>query len=75
MEVGEKAGDESDTERGIPEGEEEENIQGQTEGQQVDPCGSSNAPSGLSCTTALLVAKQCHYNSQYSVSIKWCFLP
>ncbi len=46
------------TEREIPEGEEheeegeeEENIQGQREeqpeGQKVDPCGSSTAPSGL----------------------------
>ncbi len=61
MEVGERACDESegsDTEREIPEGEEheeegeeEENIQGQREeqpeGQKVDPCGSSTAPSGL----------------------------
>ncbi len=55
VEVGERACDESegsDTEREIPEGEEhEENIQGQREeqpeGQKVDPCGSSTAPSGL----------------------------
>ena len=56
MEVGEKAGDESegtDTERDIPEGEEEENIQGQKEeqpeGQQVDSCGSSDAPFAQVC--------------------------
>ena len=66
MEVGEKAGDESegtDTERDTPEGEEEENIQGQreeqSEEQQVDPCGSRTAPSGLSCTTAVLVQDIC----------------
>lgn len=54
VEVGENAGDESegaDTERDTPEGEEEENIQGQREEQpeeqQVDSCGSSTAPSGL----------------------------
>ena len=54
MGVGERAGDESegiDTERDTPEGEDEKNIQGQRdeqpEEQQVDPCGSSTAPSGL----------------------------
>ena len=54
MGVGERAGDQTegtDTERDTPEGEEEENIQGQRgeqpEEQQVDPCGSSTAPSGL----------------------------
>ena len=50
MEVGEKAGDESegtDTERDIPEGEEEENVKGQREEQQADPCGSRTASSGL----------------------------
>ena len=52
VEVGEKAGDESKGHwRATPEGEEEEIIQGQREEQpeeqQVDPCGSSNAPLGL----------------------------
>ena len=52
VEVGEKAGDDSegtDTERDTPEGEEEENIQReeQPEEQQVDPCGSPTAPLGL----------------------------
>ena len=54
MVVGEKAGDEiwgTDSERDTLEGEEEEDIWGQREeqleGQQVDPCGSSNAPLGL----------------------------
>ena len=51
VEVGEKAGDESegsDTQRDTPEGEKEENLQGlreeQSEGQQADPCGSHTAP-------------------------------
>ena len=60
-EVGERACDESggsDTEREIPEGEEEEEeeegedrrkktYRDRERGQQVDPCGSSTAPSGL----------------------------
>ena len=65
MEVGEKAGDESEgtyTERNIPEeeeGEEEENVKGQREEQQVDPCGSSTAPLGLLCREGVFVHAMC----------------